>query len=105
MDKCTVSSQKDKQITPSQSSDNPELDKFAEILAGIQASPTALEGQIGVVQSEGSLVWQDLRNVVDRVTETEGRVSELEDTVKERSATVQRLSSTTGALEARAEDA
>ena len=32
---------------------------------------------------EVTLVRQDLRNVVDRVTEAEGCISELEDTVKE----------------------
>ena len=59
-----------------------ESDRFAEILSAIHASRLALEGQIGGVQMEVSLVRQDLQNVVDRVTEAEGRISELEDTVK-----------------------
>ena len=53
---------------------------------------------------EVALVRQDLRNMVDRVTEAEGRVSELEDTVKELHSTVLRLSSKTSELEFRAED-
>ena len=54
---------------------------------------------------EVSLVRQDLRNVVDRVTETEERISSLENNVKDLQATVQSLSTKTGVLEYRAEDA
>mgnify|MGYP002804399224 CR=1 FL=1 len=80
-------------------------DKFAEILAAIHASRNALEGQIGGLQMEVSLVRQDLRNVVDRVTETEDRISGMENNIKDLQTTVQSLSAKTGALEFRAEDA
>ena len=104
MDKYTTSAgaRKDEQKMPEEASG---ADKFAEILEAIQASRSALEGQIGGIQTEVSLVRQDLRNVVDRVTETEGRVSELEETVKELKTSVSQLEAKAGALEYRAEDA
>ena len=64
----------------------------ADILKAIQDSCAALESQIGGVQVEVSLVRQDLRNVVDRVTEAEGRISELKDTVKAHHSTMRQLS-------------
>ena len=95
-----------RQASPDASAEkNPDSDKLAEILAAIQTSRQALEGQIGGVQAEVSLIRQDLRNVVDRVTETEGRVSELEDTVKDLKSNLQRVTAVAGRLEFRAEDA
>ena len=82
-----------------------DTDRFAEILTAIQASRSALEMQIGGVQAEVSLVRQDLRNVVDRVTATESRISELEDALAGMGAKMAKLESTTGTLAARAEDA
>ena len=82
-----------------------DTDRFAEILTAIQASRSALETQIGGVQAEVSLVRQDLRNVVDRVTATEDRISELEDALAGMGAKMAKLESATGALAARAEDA
>ena len=99
MDRYTVPAQRPRTPDQSQPPETSEPDKFKEILAAIQASRCALEGQIGGVQSEVALVRQDLRNVVDRVTEAEGRVSEVEDSVKELRTTVQRLSAKTGVLE------
>ena len=105
MDKFTIPAPpKNPTDTTQQAKDAPE-DKFTEILAAIQASRLALEGQIGGLQTEVSLVRQDLRNVVDRVTETEDRVSSLENNVKDLQATVQSLSTKTGVLEYRAEEA
>ena len=105
MDKYTIPVQKSRAEALSADSDNHQADKLSEILEAIQASRSALEGQIGGVQVEVALVRQDLRNAVDRVTEVEGRVSELEDTVKELQSTVLRLSSKSSELEFRAEDA
>ena len=59
----------------SQSSDN-------QILAAISELRASIEGRIGELRTDMSLIRQDLRNAVDRVTETEGRVSEIEDTQK-----------------------
>ena len=105
MDRYTVSAQRSSSEVPNAAQTRPQPDRFTEILEAIQASRSALEGQIGGVQMEVALVRQDLRNAVDRVTEAEGRVSELEDTVKELRSTVSRLSSKTSELEFRAEDA
>ena len=77
----------------------------AQILRAIHESRVALESQIGGVQSEVSLIRQDLRNTVDRVTEAEARISELEDTVKDLADNVRQLTSSSKMLEARAEDA
>ena len=52
------------------------------LLAAIQAARETLEGRIGEVRSEVSLLRQDSRHVADRVTATETRISELEDTVQ-----------------------
>ena len=59
----------------------PSLRDNAALLEAIHASRDALEERIGEVRSEVTLLWQDLRNVADRVTETECRITELEDTV------------------------
>ena len=75
-----------------------------EILKAIHDSRVALEAQIGGVQSEVSLIRQDLWNTVDRVTEVEGHISELEDTIKDLSENVRQLMSSTKTLEARAKD-
>ena len=104
MEKYTIPVPKNPIDNPQQASGASE-DKFAEILAAIHASRNALEGQIGGLQMEVSLVRQDLRNVVDRVTETEDRISGLENNIKDLQTTVQALSAKTGALEYRAEDA
>ena len=104
MDKYAVSTKKPVALEADTAS-NSDPDKLSEILAAIQASRLALEGQIGGVQTEVLLIRQDLRNVVDRVTDAEGRLSEMEDTIKELKSTVQKLSTTTGTLEFRAEDA
>ena len=53
----------------------------------------ALERPIGGVQSEVTLVRQDLRNAVDRVTEVEGRISELEDTAQDLANNMKQLTS------------
>ena len=71
-----------------------------EILKAVLDSRLALEAKIGGVQSEVSLIRQDLRNTVNRVTEAEGCISELEDTVKDLSENVQQLTSSTKTLEA-----
>ena len=76
-----------------------------DILQAIQASWLALEMQFEGVQTDVSLIRQDLRNVVDRMTEAEGRISELEDTVQELCTTVSQLTSFTHGLEVTAEDA
>ena len=76
MDKCTVSGSRTRSPEKGAPSSDDGHDRVAKILSAIQASRSALESQIGV-QAEVSLVRQDLRNVVDRVTETEGRISEL----------------------------
>ena len=105
MDKYTVPGTRSRSLERGATAADTGSDRFSEILAAIQVSRSALEGQIGGVQAKVSLVHQDLRNVVDRVTEVEGRVSELEDTVKGLGVTVRKLEAATGALEARAEDA
>ena len=51
------------------------------LLAAIHSSRETLEGKIGEVRSEVSLIRQDLRNVTDRVTVAETRISDLEDTI------------------------
>ena len=51
----------------------------AALLAAIHSSRETLEGKIGEVRSEVSLLRQDLRTVTARVTETETRISSLED--------------------------
>ena len=53
----------------------------AALPAAIQSSREALEGRTGEVRSEVTLLRQDLRNVADRVTETESRTSDLGSTV------------------------
>ena len=80
-----------------------DTDKFAEMLEAIQASQSALEGQMG--RSKLRWPWSDKISEMWQIVLTEGRLSQLEDTVKELQFTVQRLSATTGALEFRAEDA
>ena len=82
MDKYTTLVPKNPIDNPQQASSASE-DKFAEILAAIHASRNALEGQIGGLQMEVSLVRQDLRNAVNRVTETEDRISGLENNIKD----------------------
>ena len=57
--------------------DPPSTDN--QILAAISDLRTSIEGRIGDLRTDISLIRQDLRNTVDRVTETEGRVSEMED--------------------------
>ena len=100
-------------VTPAQSGRS-EMDQAlppspdigaVDILQAIQVSHSTLETQIGGVQTDVSLIRQDLHNVVDRVTEAEGRISELEDTVRELRSTVSQLTASTGGLETRAEDA
>ena len=71
--------------------DNVGTDRFAEVLDAIQASRRTPEEQIGGFQAEVGLVRQDLRNVVDKVTEMEGRLLELEGAVKELRSSVQHL--------------
>ena len=53
----------------------------AALLAAIHSSRETLEGGIGEVRSEDTLIRQALRNVTDRVTAAETRISNLEDTV------------------------
>ena len=50
-----------------------------QILAAISDLSSSIEGRIGDLRTDLSLIRQDLRNTVDRVTEMEGRVSEMED--------------------------
>ena len=51
--------------------EEPALPDNAALLAAIQSSQEALEGRIGEVRSEVTLIQQELRNVADRVMETE----------------------------------
>ena len=53
----------------------------AALLAAIHSSRETLEGRIGEVRSEATLIRQDLTNVTDRVTAAETRISDLVDTV------------------------
>ena len=63
-------------------------------MAAIQSSREVLEGRIGEVRSDVILLRQDLRNVADRVTDTDTKISELEDTV----STLRKEASTAHAL-------
>ena len=103
MEKYTIPSTQQNRAPAETQGDSLPEGTVAEILSAIQVS--ALEQQIGGVQSDVSLIRQDLRNVVDRVTEAEGRISELENAVKELRSTTNRLSASNKLLENCAEDA
>ena len=75
------------------------------ILGAISDLRTSIEGKIGDLHADISLIRQDLRNTVDRVTETEGRVSEIEDSQRTCYAELTQLRKTVKQLELRAEDA
>ncbi|KAJ1105215.1 hypothetical protein NDU88_002623 [Pleurodeles waltl] len=59
-----------------------ETPNNAAILSAIQSSREALEGQVGEVRIEVSLLHQGLRNMAERVTSVEARISDLEDRVQ-----------------------
>ena len=54
----------------------------SQILLAISNLRTSIEGRIGELCTDLSLIRQDLRNTVVRVTEAEGRISEIEDSQK-----------------------
>ena len=76
-----------------------------QILLAISDLRTSIEGRIGELRTDLSLIHQDLRNTVDRITDTEGRVSELEDSQRSCQTELNELRRTVRQLELRAEDA
>ena len=75
------------------------------MLKAIQVSRSALESKIGKVGLDVALLRQDLLNVVDRVSGTEGRFSDQDDKVHKLQGTVTRLSTSNRTLVDRMEDA
>ncbi|KAJ1179670.1 hypothetical protein NDU88_004904 [Pleurodeles waltl] len=54
----------------------------AALMQAIQSSSVSLEGGLGNVWSEISLLHQDLRNVEKRIKSAETRITDMEDTVQ-----------------------
>ena len=80
------------------------MSTYNQILLAISDLCTSIEGGIGELRTDLSLIRQDLRNTVDRVTETEGWVSEIEDSQRTCQTELTELRNTIRQLELRAED-
>lgn len=78
---------------------------LSTILNAISASQASVEGKIGEIKVDVSLLRQDLRNATSRIAETENRISSAEDDILHLKEQVAQLRTRTGELHRRAEDA
>ena len=76
-----------------------------QILQAIGDLRSSVEGKIDELKVDLSLIRQDLRQTVERVTEAESCISDLEDTQKTHRTDIARLLRTDKQLELGAEDA
>lgn len=77
----------------------------AALMAAITQSRDMLDAKIGAVGADVTLLRQDLRNAVARITETESRISEVEDDVSQLKRRMAHMESVQKTLALKVEDA